>query len=205
MAFIPVPNAAIAHINYTWFGQQVQNTLWFDQPDDPSFIDIVNLADGLNTLWVANMLPLQSEDITFRNVEVIAQNMSPGITFTSTLNTGDIGGAATPSVSNSITLAVSFRTGVTGRSNRGRNFWLGLAATSVNDNVVSGVAISAILAAYGNLIGSGSVAGDWKWVVASRFSAGEPRITGVTSAIVSVSVVDDVIDNQRRRLPGRGV
>jgi hypothetical protein len=46
--------------------------------------------------------------------------------------------------------------------------------------------------------------------VASRFSGVDsngkpiPRSEGIGTPITSVTVVDPIIDNQRRRLPGRG-
>lgn len=205
MPFIPVPNCAELTVNYEWFGQRVQNTLWFRHQVAIDLGALQQLVDSMETHVTNEWLPIQSEDLTYRSIEAVAQDTAIDFFATATLNAGSVGGLATPSVSNSVSLSVSFRTGLTGRSNRGRNYWLGIPATSVVDNVVSPVYQESIIAAYDGVIGPGAIASDWEWVIASRYFQGQPRLIGQSREVVAATIVDSIIDNQRRRLPGRGV
>jgi hypothetical protein len=87
---------------------------------------------------------------------------------------------------------------------------VGLTEDQVTANTVHTVTVNDYIAAYG-LILTGALADDGVWSVVSRFSGVDPdtkkpipRTTAVVTPIRSVVVVDATVDNQRRRLPGRG-
>jgi hypothetical protein len=120
---------------------------------------------------------------------------------------GDLNDAPLP---NNVTLTVSFRTANRGRSFRGRNYVVGLGETQVAGNTVAPSVITAFDGIYSQLLAS-PVAAIATWVVVSRFSGVDPvtkepipRVTGIATPITSVTVVDNVVDSQRRRLPKRG-
>jgi hypothetical protein len=204
MAFVPFSRAAAVSVNYLWFGQQVQNTLWFDYNDAIDSEALDDLAEQVEVYVFEEMLPLMSEDITFNSVEARAQREPEDLYAISRVHSGEIGGVATPSMPNSVTLSVSFRSGLTGRSRRGRNYWLAIPTTQVVDNLINGTYLEGVLDAYEGMIGAGSVAAGWQWVVASKYANGVQREQGLTTNIVGVTIVDNIVDNQRRRLPGRG-
>jgi hypothetical protein len=108
-----------------------------------------------------------------------------------------------------VSLAVSFRTAGRGRSSRGRNYFVGFVDDQVTGNVVNNSDAVDIRNAYAALIAAAATA-NVSWVVVSRFSGVDadgkpiPRAAGVTSLINAVSLVDNDVDSQRRRLNGRG-
>jgi len=110
---------------------------------------------------------------------------------------------------NNVAVTVSFRTGLSGRFARGRNYVSGLSEDAVVLNTVDSAVLADIQAGYEALQ---DVASDntSTWVVVSRFSGVDgdgvpiPRVEGVTTPITAVIIVDSIIDSQRRRLPGRG-
>ena len=103
---------------------------------------------------------------------------------------------------NATTIAVKKNTGRAGRSYRGRVYHVGLTEIQVQDNRITPTATAAINTAYSTLI-TRYTAINCEWVVASTQNNNVPRVVGVATPIVGVSV-DPVIDSQRRRLPGRG-
>jgi hypothetical protein len=76
-------------------------------------------------------------------------------------------------------------------------------------NQIDSATAAAFVDAYSLLLDFGQDIGA-SWVVVSRFSGVDangdpiPRAAGVTTPITSVLVVDNIVDSQRRRLPGRG-
>lgn len=109
-----------------------------------------------------------------------------------------------------VTMSVSFRTALRGRSFRGRNYVAGLTEDQVAGNIFISTLSASWKAAY-EAIAAAIASTGWTWVVVSRFSGVDavtkepiPRAAGVTTPVLSVIVVDDFVDSQRRRLAGRG-
>jgi hypothetical protein len=210
MPFVPVPNTALVELRMTFDSQQVENTLWFEFGSDPDAAVLTTLASELESWWVGQYAPLISEQVVLR--EVVATNMSSASSVqVAQVAAGlETGTQTSPPLPSNASLTVSFRTGLRGRSFRGRNYIVGLTEDTNTGNQINAVYLSSVRDAYANLLpGIGAPTGA-TWVVASRFSgvtgAGVPipRATGVTTPITTVVIVDDIIDSQRRRLPGRG-
>lgn len=191
-----------------------QNILHFSKNDlsnwSPS--EIAGLANDFDT-WIA----------TTDGTKALLNNLSSGVTIDS-LAARDLsvdGGPETiKSVSHSgldpaanlndgLSFAFTLRTGLSGRSFRGRIFAYGLTHTwngSSQNNVDSTVADDRV-AGWTNLIG---VSAGWtpacKWVVLSRrHKVGDTpnveRATGVGTPITGVGYSNLVLDFQRRRAP----
>jgi len=120
-----------------------------------------------------------------------------------TVSVGVTGGDPGASMPGNVALAVSFRTGLAGRSNRGRNYIPGVPRPWVAGNTVAGVWAGYLTTAYDSLI-TELVASEFTWVVVSRFTAGAVRALGVTNPIINSLVTDLAVDSMRRRLQGRG-
>jgi 3D (Asp-Asp-Asp) domain-containing protein len=210
MPFVPVANGALVEVRMSSMGQQVENTLWFETDATPTEATLTDLADAVGLWWRTNIKPITSSRVSV--TEYVATSMdtatSPQVSVPGTVL--DVG-ASTPNVMPlGSTLTVSFRTGLRGRSFRGRNYVIGMTEDQVDGNsVVAGVA-ELWRAAYEELIAAATDVG-WTWIVASRFSGTDPvtgdptpRAAAVTTPITAVVVVDDFVDSQRRRLSGRG-
>lgn len=204
MALPPIPNSARVELRFTCLGEQIENTLWFDHGDTlPNNADLGTLADLVGEWWTTNVRILQHTALTLREIYVQTQDGS-GIEWTAVPDsTSDSGTLDTEAMPNNVVLCVSFRTGLSGRSYRGRNYVPGLTVTGVVGNFVTQVFADDMVAAYTELLVATST-GEWTWGVASHFSAGVPRIEGVITPITSVVVTDLAVDSQRRRLAGRG-
>jgi hypothetical protein len=119
------------------------------------------------------------------------------------------GARSAAALPNNVCLTVSFRTTARGRSFRGRNYISGLAEDQVVLNTVDSGTLTDIRDGYQDLM---SIAGaaTVDWVVVSRFSGVDPdgdpvpRLSGLSTEISAVLIVDAIIDSQRRRLPTRG-
>lgn len=210
MPFIAVPSTAEVELIQVLDGQQIENTLYVAQStawDGPA---LNQLCDVVADWWTTNMAPLVSDQVTLITVEATSLESATAPVGANTTGTPSVG-LGGPPVPNNCALAVSFRTALRGRSFRGRNFVAGLVEADVNRSHVDATLVGQIQDAYNaflTAVSDAPVGGTW--VVVSRFSGVDssghpiPRGTGIATPVTSALVVDDVIDSQRRRLPGRG-
>lgn len=210
MPFIPVANTFLAEIRMLCAGQQIENTLYFRpqvESDDPSLAALgAHLLVWWNNFYavaIPTAVSLREIHITDLTTATSAVHTQPA---PAPAPTGDRPTAVLP---NQDTLAISFRTALRGRSFRGRNYLAALAEGDVTESTVNAAVQVDALAAYNNLL-TGPIVADFEWVVVSRYSgvdaAGKPipRAAGIATPVVSVVIVDPIVDSQNRRLPGRG-
>jgi hypothetical protein len=190
--------------------QQVENTLWFDMGEAPSEANLLVLNNALAAWWADFYAPLVAADVQLVEIACTSMDTATGPQIILPAPPGTFGLVGQPALPNSVSLAVSFRTATRGRSFRGRNYVVGLTETQVTNNTVTSGVASSWQAAYAELLTFADTPGN-TWVVASRFSGVDagtgqpiPRVTGLATQITSVTVVDQIIDGQRRRLPKRG-
>lgn len=167
-------------------------------------LEVQLLATGVADWFTGNLLPLLSPDYVYEQTVATGLRTESDLTFTSDTASGTAGGAIVASDPNNVTLAVSFRSGVTGRSFRGRNYVPGLPGSAISNNRVSATLANNIAGAYEILMGTDAVATGFTWGVISRRTNNAPRVAGIVTPITQVVIVDTVVDSQRRRLPGRG-
>lgn len=204
MAFIPVPDTVMAELRMAINGQQVENTLYFQKEGGWNVPGATQLANDLLVWWTTLLSVQLSEQLVLREVTVSDLNVVDSFQVTVPAPTpnpsGGVVGEAEP---NNVSLTVSFRTGLRGRSFRGRNYVVGIPKEkTLNSQVIS--TFSAYMQGSYQGIPSAITLSGGTWVVASRFHANAPRVTGVSTPVTAVVVVDDFVDSQRRRLPGRG-
>ena len=210
MPFVPVPNTALVEVRLEQDLQRVENTLWFLR-ETPWAVDaLLALNNYITAWWIDTMSPLVSNTVSLREVACtdMASATGPQVTLPPPLPQD--GQNTAPALPNNVTISVSFRTAQRGRSFRGRNYFIGLTEADVVANTVIGVQVTAIQDAYEELLTVGDTVTGVEWVAVSRFSGVDadgdpiPRVTGISTPIISVTVVDPIIDSQRRRLPARG-
>lgn len=203
MAFIPTPDAAQANIRYLFDGQEVQNTLSFVKQGGFLSGDFTDLATELASAWAANVMPLISNAVVLREVNVVDQSSATGPSISLPVVPNIPGGQSSPALPNSVALAVSLRSTGRGRSSRGRIFLPGLVESQVSANAITLALADQVTAAVDNVRTALGALG-FDMVVISREANGVPRLNGLPFPIVAVVVVDPVVDSQRRRLPKRG-
>lgn len=201
MATVYAPNVAEVLMNFTYQGEPAQNTLYFLNVLEPTETNLADLAQALYGVWETVAAPFCPSSVTLNNIEANSLDQAEAPTFTYTPPTAKSGEDILPAASNNVTIAVSFRTGLGGRSRRGRNYWVGLLEANVNNNRLDSSVRTAILGYYSGMIGDEAVAPGWRWGVYSRFSNKTPRLTGLFTPITSVVFTNDVVDSQRNRLP----
>lgn len=190
--------------------QQVENTLYIQNDSAWDTSSLTGLASNMRDWWAADYSDLVSNQCTLN--EVVVTDLTTESSGQSVIAGGGINGIQTAArVANNVTATVSFRTGARGRSFRGRNYIAGLTTFAFDDaNHLTEDFVADMIAQYGNIITAILPAGQ-TWVVFSRFSGIDPtthrpipRVAGVATAVTTVTVVDNIADSQRRRLPGRG-
>lgn len=130
------------------------------------------------------------------------------------LSVGDAGEETTAQLNNGLTLAISARTGNSGRSFRGRSFVVGLTTASLetgDQNKVNAAYVTEQLLAWNALLttvtgyGGENIA---SVCVLSRFNKDavptppHKRDTGIGTSVLNYTIVDTNVDFQRRRAPG---
>lgn len=210
MPFIPAVNTAQVRTQFTYNGQQCENVYYVEGQDAWDAITLQALAAVFGEWWIAELGPSMPIALTLNRI--LARDMTteaaPSIEYTTDLPAS--GEQSVEALPNSVTLAVKWVTGLAGRSFRGRTYHIGMVDLSVLGNVATSGFHDLLTAAYNQLINAIVTENpDWGLVVASFFSGVDvdgnpiPRSTAVLTPILT-AVVNDIVDSQRRRLPGRG-
>lgn len=201
MAFIPVPNVAQVEVRMTLDSQRIENTLYFEKAAPWGIVQLQALTADIRAWWIALVAPLVSASVALNTV--FARDLTFANSTQAEVSGGVSGTRGGPVLPSNVSLCVSFRTGQTGRSFRGRNYIVGLTEGDVIGNLVDDPLVQSYIDAYLGLLPIATENAS-EWVVVSRHTNGSPRVSGIGTPITSVVVVDRVVDSQRRRLPGRG-
>lgn len=202
MAFIPVPNTALAEVVVVWDGQICENTLYFLGAAAWDATTLTALGGELVAWWNTNIKSLVCTNTALSRVRLtsLESQSAPGIEYTTGLPITGTG--ATACMPNNVSAAIAFITALRGRSYRGRNYVIGLQEGQVVGNLLDASVAAAYVAAYAAL-DTAVTANSGQHVVVSRQLNNVPRVTGVATIVTAYSM-ERVIDSQRRRLPGRG-
>lgn len=210
MPFVPVPDVVQVDTIFLLDGQRVENTSYWFKETGWTLSDIGDWLGEMNTVIQAELLPFLTSSIQL--IELVARLLdtasSIGLSFVpEPIPSGSVAAEALP---NNDTYTISFKTGLTGRSFRGRNYVPGLTIDSVVSNNVTATFRAGVLSFYNTLKAQGEANG-LTMVVVSRYSGvnpvtGDPipRAIGISTPITTFTTFDTVVDSQRRRLPGRG-
>lgn len=199
MAFIPVPNTAQFNIHQLLFGVPVENTLSFEQDEPWTAGDLAAATVGLQTWWEDEIAPLLSADITLVRISGRALDTASSPVWENPVIPSVPGTVVSPSMPGNVAFVVSLRTGLAGRSFRGRNYVAGIPDNVQTSNVVSQTFADNLINAYSALVGT-QVLVPGILVIVSRQENKAPRTTGVTTNVQSVITVDLTLDTQRGRL-----
>jgi hypothetical protein len=201
--FIPVPNTARLRAIYTLYGQKCMNVFYFERGVP---FDSEALSDTLTAFidaYTDTIKPFVPSDVTLQTVDITALDDEAGLQEAASPAVVGIGaGDAAPG---NVTIAIKFSSGLTGRSQRGRMFHVGLKLGDlVGDQVDSAVA-EAIRAAWADVLTTTAGEVDSEHVVVSYCHDGEWRTTGQTTPVTAYLLTDNNVDSMRNRLAGRGV
>lgn len=201
MAFVPVPATVKVSWFYTYNGQPAMNRIYVSTPATlPDAATCQVLANAGANWWTGNCQALVPTTCELRLVEAVSVAEQNGPSATFSLGLPAAGSVVSPALPGNVTIAVSLRTGLTGRSARGRWYWVGLAEAQVTDNNVLAGAAASIVAAIDNLLSTITGLSSNPTIV-SFFSGGVPRPGGPVKFFINDALlVDTVVDSQRGRL-----
>jgi len=200
MPFQAVPNTIGLNIRGTFQGSDVENTFYYKYTGTATEELLADLVSAALTAWSTNWKPLLSTGYTLREIYARDLSTEAAVQFGSGLDTGDSGDVTGDTLPNYATIAVARRSGLTGRSTRGRIFWPGLVESqTLNNSLASGLSDDIVDAIQS--IDLAAVALDLIPVIVSRYTAGAPRLVAVTYELLTWLVVDQLLDTRRSRKP----
>ncbi len=203
MAFQSVPETAEIDIIFTYNNVICQNVHYARLPGGYTLTDLQAMADAIDLVWpvtIVNDVPaevvyLRTEvrGLEFINDQVAEQALSTG--------PGTDPGAPLP---NNVTFAIKKGSGKTGRSARGRTYWIGIPRSKLDpldENLLDSLYVTGLVNNVIAIKNSINSVGLWEAVIVSRFSEGVKRTTGVTFPWITTGFTDLRVDTIRGRLP----
>lgn len=202
MAFQKVANTAEVTIIYGQNAELMANTFHAQLSTGYDFADIAALADAVDAAVGAQLLPVMSHECDYDRTEVRGLDTENDLADTEDFNNGQ-GLIVQEGLPNSVTFCIKKQSGLTGRSARGRWYFVGMPTTylSANENIIGPTSETAMVLAVEG-IRQAVQATAWSPVIVSRYSGGVLREFGETFPWISVVSVDPFVDTQRRRLSG---
>lgn len=203
MAFNPIENVVKCTVEQDFRGQQCLNTLYFlHSVGAVNVVDLTTLVGTLTSFWATEIMPNLSDDLGL--LGVLARDLTTAIGLEMFGGSTGVTGGAGDAMPNNVAACVSIRTPFAGRHYRGRNFLGAIPRAVVSENSYDASFRTAITDAYNGIAGADNLAPNWTWVVVAQEEAGAPIPGGIVTEVTQAVFVDAVVDNQRRRLPGRG-
>lgn len=203
MAFQPVPNVAQVRVMGRIDGQlTINNTYWEISGGGITPVNLATLVAAMDGWAGGNLAVPLSDDWTYERTEGIDLTVANGAIANS--SNPQAGSSSSESAPNNVAACMSFRTGFSGRSFRGRNYIPGIPNDQITLNTMLGPFQASLVVIYNFLIGAGTFVAGWQWGVVSRRTAGALRPAGVFSPITSVQFTVPYVRSMRSREVGHG-
>jgi hypothetical protein len=197
MAFIPVPQCALARIKFEVGLVKLDASigLWF-QRETFTTTEMNALADDLDSDFVTDLSAIYTNACKAKEIKIYDMRAEDGAVVTKAISRAGTGGDLP--LSPAVSACVTFQNTKRGRWNRGRNYVPGLDEDWCDEIDIQQAKCDAIAAVYENTLMTGLPAG-WTWVVVSRHFDHAPRAAGVYVPVTSVSIRTPRFAFQRRR------
>lgn len=202
MAFIPIPNTVQVETVFEVHGERCENVYHCQFQAAYDATDIANLLDVFRDWWTVNFRGDNTPEVSLVNLIGTDMDSQTGPRVEDATGLPLAGTGTGQAMPGNVTLAVRWLTDQRGRSFRGRTYYIQLREATIDGNVITAGTATDIADGFAQLLTDVSTFGA-PLVVASRFSGGAPRTTGLATLITSV-FVDRNVDSQRRRLAQRG-
>lgn len=200
MAFQSVPDCAQATILGSLNGVTINTTLTFAFAGGgygQSDIDALGVA--VDDWFATEILPSLNPSAAYNGTEIRGLESLIDLEALNQTSIGNGAHSGTP-LPALTAFCISFRTGYTGRSARGRNYVWGLStdAMGTNENEIAAATALGLANGYEEIPTylSGT---NWAHVVVSRYTSNALRTTGVYLPITTYTYTDLLWDTQRRR------
>lgn len=204
MAFQAVPDTISVVPTFMLPNSQVaQNVLNF-VVDGPITLANMALAALAYETWVAEFLDqVMSSQCSLQRVVVKDLSTENGFIYDYDLPTPVVGTNGAAVLPSNVSACIKFNTGLSGKSQRGRVYHVGLSETMVSSDYVNVGILNSLVDMYQELR-TEFLGLSMHHTVVSRYHNNALRPTGVTTDVVSYSAVTTRVASQRRRLPRPG-
>lgn len=203
MGFQAVPNVAEANMIFSLGGVTVQNVHYALALGGYDQASLQVLANTVDNIFDPNFRDNITAEVEYVRTEVRGLGSENDLTAEADAEAGP-GIHTGDSLPNNVTFAIKKTSGFTGRSARGRTFWIGVPEVVVlgaNDNFVSTAWGAAVVDAIDLIRTAIDATADWEAVLVSRFTGGVKRDEGETFPWTGTSHVNLRVDTHRSRLP----
>lgn len=172
------------------------NTLHFSSAIGWDLTSMGNLAAMVKQWWLDSYQDDVSNQVSLEQIQVRLLDPTNPLAVDYTTGLPDSGSNANVHEPANVTVTLSWRTGLAGRKYRGRIYIVGLCENNTNDDDTIGSSTVSWLANVGGDLLAKAAAAAIQLIV---FHKADNTFTKVLSF-----VVENILDSQRRRLPGRG-
>lgn len=198
MAFVPAPGVCQVDLIQSQGGAPIVNSIYIRKTTAWTETDQGLLRAAIQTWWVNTHRANLSNDIALTAIRTRDLSVQDGVTVTQQLATPSPGTRPVDAAPNNVALVTSLRTGLAGRSRRGRLYLAGIGEDEVGQVIIDPARTAAIGSSMTALATTISAQG-WDWVVISRFLNGVARVTALVTQILTI-ITNSGLDSQRRRL-----
>lgn len=204
MAFQRVPNTVEIRVIYTLYGENVMNTYHAQDSNGYDQTKLNALAAAIDSGPVVGMKSAQSLSLAYVRTDVVGLDTENDLSASANANAGP-GLVGTRALPGNVTFTVQRLSGLTGRSARGRVFFLGIPfSTTPFEGSQTNILTQATADNYLALVDAFRTAIPFVAfffpVIVSRFNNGSKRVEGVVFPWNTTAYKDRKVDTQRRRL-----
>lgn len=200
MAFVPALNVLRVAVQYiSSRGEDAVNVLHFRHTGGAiTAPQVENLFDALDTWFSTYWADLASNTWQTDFYSAVDLTVEGGAVY-SRVSTAT-GGSTAQALPAHDTVAVSLRSGFSGRSRRGRIYHVGLAEDMTENSTLTNAASATFITTYTALLAAAAGEG-WELVIASFISNGAPRTTALITPVTNVILTDVIVDSMDKRKP----
>lgn len=203
--FIPAPNTASVEMIYTWAGVTCENIFHVYKGSPYSLADLQAVRALVWTWYTTSLRSLVTAGAALVRIRTKALDSDTGPLEDWAVTSGGQGTNTTgPNAPNNATYCIKLSTGLSGRSARGRWYFVGLNMGNLSSSVDVSTGLRDALVNALNTLRTNLAGGGHTMCVTSYRHLNAWRTTAVNYDIVTAVGVDLHIDSQRRRLAGRG-
>lgn len=200
MAFQPVLNTARANVRFAANGVPAEWRWHFTHLGAYTQAEIDALAAGIDAAVDAYFLPIIRANYSYVETYVRGLTSEFDLEATNDTNAGPGLVATGTPLSQQSSFVGSLRTGLTGRSARGRTYAVGLSESqTLNSRAMGATYVADWIDALADMV-TAMQAIDWALAVVQFISDGAPLVNGVARLVTDIVAANNNIDTQRRRV-----
>lgn len=203
MAFQAVPDTVEIDMIFTLNGVTVQNVFYAEIPGGYVQADLTALATQIDLQWNGTWRSDQPPEVIYLRTEVRGLAVENDLTASANASSNP-GLNASEAMPNNVTFAIKKESGLTGRSARGRTFWIGIPQNQVevaDENQLQAAFVALLVANVDSIRTAILAVPSWNPVLVSRFQGGAKRAQGKTFPWIGSTNVDTRLDTHRLRMP----